>query len=159
MAIVEEINYVKLNEFENQISGNVKVGGYNMNDISPIKEGRCYKIKFEEKDINRLFLLGEVTFKDLTSEKNFKLSGLLDTVINIERVKYWIDAKLDLRISTKWSPVFVSPHIDGPFVTIDGNHRLMAHYNQHKTIERLNGYLFVHPNIQNWGFIPIEARK
>jgi len=158
MNIIEQIEYDKLKQFEDQIGGNVKVGGYEMDNICPINEGHCYQIKLQENDIDQLFLLGETTFKGLTHDKNYRLSGIIDSVKKLDRVKYWIDKKLDLRSSPEWSPVFVSPNTDGPIITIDGNHRLMAHYYQHKNIEGLQGYLFVHPNIQKWGFAPNDAR-
>lgn len=160
MNIISQIDYQRLKQFEKQIGGNVKVGGYGMDNLCPIEEGHCYQIKLQENDTNRLFLLGETTFKSLTYDKNYRLSDIIDDVKNLVRVKHWIDYKLDLRISVEWSPIFVCPDTNsGPIVTIDGNHRLIAHFHQHNTIEGLLGYLFVHPNIQQWGYIPNGARK
>ena len=159
MDIFNQIEYHQLKQFEDQIGGNVKVGGYEMDKICPIEEGHCYQIKLNERDTNHLFLLREPTFKNLTRDKNYLLSEIIDDVKKLDRVKYWLDNKLDLRLSPNWSPIFVCPDTDcGPIVTIDGNHRLMAHFHQYKTIEGLFGYLFVHPNIQKWDFIPKGAK-
>jgi len=160
MNIIGQIDYQCLKQFEKEIGGNVKVGGYGMDKLCQIEDGFCYQIKLQKDDINRVFLLGETTFTSLTPDKNYRLSDIIDDVKNLNRVKYWIDYKLDLRISKEWSPIFVCPDINsGPIVTIDGNHRLMAHFHEHNSIEGLFGYIFVHPNIQQWDFIPHEARK
>lgn len=37
MNIISQIEYHQLKQFEDQIGGNVKVGGYKMVDICPIK--------------------------------------------------------------------------------------------------------------------------
>jgi hypothetical protein len=158
MKIINQIEYNQLKQFEVQVGGNVKVGGYNMNNVCPIEEGQCYQIKLQDNDISRLFLLGEATFTKLTPAKNYRLSEIIDDVKNLPRVKYWIDKKLDLRLSPEWSPIFVSKDVKGPIITIDGNHRLMAHFHQHQAIEGLHGYLFVHPSIPKWDFIPVGAR-
>jgi hypothetical protein len=155
---VNQIEYNKLREFEDKIGGNVKVGGYKMDEICPVAEGLCYQIKLEESDTGRLFLLGEATFTHLTPTKDYLLTNISDDVKEMKRVKYWIDQKLDLRESPEWSPIFVAKDIESPIVTIDGNHRLMAHFNQHRTIEGLHGYLFIHQNIQKWGCIPKGAK-
>lgn len=160
MNIISRIEYQHLRQFEEQIGGNVKVGGYKMDEICPIEQGKCYQIRLHENETNRLFLLGEATFTSLTRDKNYRLSDIIDDVKYLDRVKYWIDYNLDLRLSQEWSPIFVCPNvINGPIVTIDGNHRLMAHFHMHKTIDGLNGYLFVHPNILQWGYIPNGARN
>lgn len=99
------------------------------------------KISLQEDDINRLFLLGEGTFSHLTLDQSYLISDLTDAILDLKRVKYWLNKQLDLRLSSEWSPIFVCPETDsGPIVTIDGNLRLMAHFHQHNTIEGLHGY-------------------
>ena len=130
-----------------------------MDTLCPIEEGLCYQIKLQENDTNRLFLLNEPTFTSFTRDKNYRLSDIIDDVKNSDRVKYWLDKEFDLRLSPEWSPIFVCPETNvGTIVTIDGNHRLTAHFHRHKTIEGLPGYLFVHQNIQKWCYIPNGAR-
>lgn len=128
-----------------------------MDKLCPINEGQCYQISLQENDIDRLRLLREPTFTPLTCNQTYRLSDLLLYKANkLPRVTYWLNKKLDLRNSQEWAPVFVSPSVDsGLIVAIDGNHRLMAHFLQHQSIEGVNGYLFIHPNIQLWGFMPL----
>lgn len=149
---IKSIEYQELKRFEDTIKGNVKVGGYEMDKVCPIPEGECYKIQLQEKDISRLYLLHEPTFTDLTFKRNYLLSGLnSEEAIKLDRVIYWLDRSLDLRLSPEWSPVFVSSDTENsPIITIDGNHRLMTHFHLHQKIEGLNGYLFVHPKIKVW---------
>lgn len=159
MKIINPIQYQQLRTFEERIGGNVKVGGYNMNLICPVEEGQCYQVTLEEGDLNRLFLLGEATFTNLTENRNYRLAGLTSAVEGLHRVKYWLDQNLDLTKVPEWAPVFVTWDIEkSPIITIDGNHRLMAHFKQYHTIEGLPGYLFVHHNIHKWGFVPSEAK-
>jgi len=156
MIITQTVEYQELRKFEELIGGNVKIGGYDMDKISPVSEGQCYKIHLQEPDISRLYLLREPTFTNLTFHKDYLLAGLnSDEAAKLDRVKYWLNKSLDLRLSPEWSPIFVSRNIENsPIVTIDGNHRLMAHFLQHGKIQELNGYLFVHPSIEKWGFMP-----
>lgn len=156
VIIVEQIEYSILRDFENSIPNiNVRVGGYEMDSICPINEGKCYKIKLQESDLNRLFILGDPSFTNLTSNKNYRLSGLIPEVAEQEiKTRTSLDVILDLRESHKLAPVFVSRNLDsGLVVTIDGNHRLMGHFLRNKSIEGVNGFLFVHPNVEKWGFI------
>ena len=41
MNIISRIEYQHLRQFEEQIGGNVKVGGYKMDKLCPIEEGYC----------------------------------------------------------------------------------------------------------------------
>lgn len=154
--IIKPIAYTELEQFEDKIAGNVRVGGYKMDRLCPIETGTCYQISLNASEIDRVRLLREVTFTELTQHQNYYLSGLLpDKAIALPRVKYWFDRELNLSQSPEWSPVFVSPNLDaGLIVAIDGNHRLMAHYIRHQSVEGVPGYLFVHPNLQTWDFMP-----
>jgi hypothetical protein len=153
------IDYQKLKQFEDSIGGNVKVGGYEMDKPCPVATGNCYQIELETADIDKIFLLNEKTFTNLTSNRNYKLSEIVDSVNELERVNRWVDWKLNLRDSPDWSPVFVSQSIEnGSLITIDGNHRLVAHFLQHRNVDGVHAYLFVHHNINEWVFIPALAK-
>ena len=129
-----------------------------MDKICPIVEGTSYQTNLEESDKDRVFLLNEPTFKHFTENENFRLSEIIPNVKKVDRVNYWLNEKLDLRNSPEWSPVLVSPSVScGPY--IDGNHRLSAHWLQHKTIDGIHCYIFEHSRIMEWGFIPKEAKN
>ena len=134
------------------------IGGYGIDKICPIAEGSCYQITLQEGDGGHLFLLGESTFKNLTTSKDYLLTNIVDDVKELERVKYWLDKKLDLTKALEWAPIFVAKGIGSPLITIDGNNRLMAHFHQYKRIDGVQGYLFTHNNILNWLFIPTGAK-
>lgn len=40
------------------------------------------------------------------------------------------------------------------YYAIDGNNRLQAHYLSHRSIESVPAFLCVHPEVQNWAYIP-----
>jgi hypothetical protein len=159
MKSIVEINYNELRQFEESVEANVKVGGYGMDKISPIEEGKCYRIILKAEDINRIFLLKEPTFTNFTINRNFMIADVTEKVDEVERVRYWLDRGLDLRNAPEWAPVFVSRNIEnGSFTIIDANHRMTAHYRQHKIVDEVAAYVFTHSNINQWWGIPDLAK-
>jgi hypothetical protein len=62
--MISQIEYSQLRQFEDQIGGNVKVGGYIMDEICPIEHGKCYQIRLQADDISRIFLNHQTTCKN-----------------------------------------------------------------------------------------------
>ena len=88
------------------------------------------------------------------------LSDTNDDALTEDRVIYWLAKKLDLSESDEWSPVFITPNHDTrALVAIDGNHRLMAHYLTHRSVEGVHAYLFSHPKTAVWDWFPHYARE
>lgn len=156
-AIIIDCNVVS--EFESRINGSIQINHESLIAMCPISEGQCYKVVLHYTDINRVFLLYAPNLTNLTINRNYQLNETIEEAGNEPRVQYWLDRNIDLSTSDSWAPVFVSPNLDtGSLVAIDGNHRLMAHFLTHKSIQGLQAYLFVHPNITNWKWFPPHAK-
>jgi len=153
MELIKSITISEIRSFEEKINGNVRIGGYDMEQIAPIEEGKLSQIALSNEDLNRLYLLKEPTFKDFTKTGDYKLENIIPEVCREkQRVKYWIDQNIDLSINNDWAPVLISNSFEsGKIVIIDGNHRATAHFIQHKSINGAFAYLFEHHNVYNWG--------
>jgi hypothetical protein len=159
MKDIIQIEYEKLKKFEHKIDGNVKIGGYDMDKICPVSEGKCYKVTLEDSDLDRVYLLRDPTFTNLTKNRDYRFSDLQDVAREEARVKHLLEKNIDLSVNSDWAPVFVCPDIgNGALIAIDGNHRLMAHFLLRGSIANLMAYVYVHENILQWGFIPKAAR-
>ena len=80
MKLIKSISISEFRSFEEKINGNVRVGGYDMERIAPIKEGKLSQISLSKDDLSRLYLLKEPTFKDFTRTGDFKIENIIPDV-------------------------------------------------------------------------------
>ena len=154
MKNINPIPYGVLKAFEKEINGDVQTDNHKLDECCPPNQSTCYGIVFEEADQDKIFLIHVTGFINLTSSDSFKLIDVNSSAGEVPRVKYWVDRGIDLSANANWAPVFVSAKLESPLIAIDGNHRLMAHFLTHRSIEGIRAYLYVHSNISQWGLNP-----
>jgi hypothetical protein len=159
MKDIKKVDISHAQNHEESTSANVRLGGYKMYEHCPTNEVQCYRVVLEDKDIDRIFLLNEVTFVKLTTGQTFKLSDLTHDAKTLNRVNSFLKDGVDLRSHPGLELILVCEDLDtGSLTTIDGNHRLMAHYLTFGSVQEVPAYVYIHTNMNKWYFIPPLAR-
>lgn len=136
-------------------------------DLPSHKDGHWhgYKVTLNSDDLDRVILWWEN--QNHTKNKTCKVADLLPSAKNLERVQSFIvgsDAKglspLGLRSADGMEPCVVASSIDDDFLyVIDGNHRLIAHWLQGRSLDDVTIYVAVHDNLKSWVYIPSYWKK
>jgi hypothetical protein len=138
---------------------NVRLGGYGMDGHWPLAEVICMHVTLSGCDLERLFVLPD--FKGCTWNHSCQLVDINDSALAVamERQAAKATNDLDLTVRSQLELVLVGIDVShGPLVTVDGNHRLLAHYTRHRSIDGVPAYVGIHPNMHNWPFVPPLAR-
>jgi hypothetical protein len=155
-ATLEEIR-----NHEERTNANVRIGGYEMEEHCPTGEIQYFHVELTSSDLARVFLLGEQTFAPHTKGRSFKLVDITSTAESMAMARRPAGEvnRVDLHVDSGLEPVLVSNNLEcGPLVTIDGNHRLTAHYARSGTIDGVKVFVAVHSNMLAWDFVPPLAR-
>jgi hypothetical protein len=158
-AIINSISIEEIRQLENSTNANIRIGSYGMDSVSPTEEIFFYYSRLQPEDISRIYLLND--FRHCTNQESCRLSDLHERalVTAMERVPQLAENKIDLRNVVHKEPVLVGVDLhQGGLTVIDGNHRLMAHYLRHGSVESVGVILAIHRSIVNWAFIPRIAR-
>lgn len=146
---------------EQRVNANVRIGGYNMDKLCPTTEFQYFHMELESSDLARVFLLWERTFVSQTQGNSCKLVDITTTAesMAMQRRPTGEVNGVDLINCSGLEPVFVTDDLEyGPLVTIDGNHRLTAHYSRFRRIDNVKVFVGVHPSVLGWEFIPPLAK-
>ena len=139
---------------EHATYANVRLGGYWMNLLAPLDEMSCHYVTLDHLDAQRMFLLQD--FRFCTTNISCRVTDLLPEgqAVAMEAAPHLPDNQLDLRKQRGLELLLVGLSFDSPLLVIDGNHRTMAHWYRHGSLEGVNAYLGLHPRIIDWEFIP-----
>lgn len=138
---------------------NARLGGYGMDEHCPLAEIVCMHVTLSECDLQRLFVLPD--FRKHTRNHSCQLVDVNDSALTaaMERQPVEMQNELDLTTRTRLELVLVGTDVnERPLVTVDGNHRLLAHYIRHHSVDGVPAYIGIHPNMYNWRFVPSLAR-
>ena len=145
----------EIQSHEFAIRANARLGGYGMYEHCPITEIVCMHATLSEFDVKRLFVLPE--FRKHTRDHSCRLVDMNESALAIamERQPAGTQNELDLTTRSRLELVLVGTDMkEGPLIAVDGNHRLIAHYIRHGSIEGVPVYIGIHPNMYNWSFVP-----
>lgn len=152
----------EISSLDDATNANVRLGGYDMDKLFPVTEIECFHMELSEEDVHRIFLLYEATFIPHTKHGTCKIVDILSTAEEMatSRLRSGTKNELDLSVTIAQEPVFVTTNVaKNPFVAIDGNHRLTAHFAQHRSVNGVKVFVAVHKRMFDWHFIPPLARK
>ena len=161
MNSVEKVPLEAVRDHENSTGANVRLGGYDMQLVSPPSEFRVFKATLADADTPRLFLLGITEFAVCTRNQTCRIADLIpEDALRISRVDSFVSGRVDLPSRQDLALLIVAAEFDsGPMIIIDGNHRAMAQYATWQSMEGMPAFLCIHPNIFNWNkFVPNMAR-
>lgn len=159
MTIVEPVTLATVQAHEQATAANVRLGGYHMDLVSATSEFQLFRATLEDVDLGRLFLLGLDEFAVCTGGKSCRMPDLLPVAALLPRVAPFIRDRIDLPARPDRALLIVSPDPHaGPLVLTDGNHRAMAYFSMHKSMQGVPAFVCVHPRIRGWNFLPPLAR-
>ncbi len=156
---IRKATHGEIQNLEQRTNANVRIGGYDMDQLCPTKEIQFFHIELTSSDLARIFLLWE--FFPHTNGNSCKLVDINATAesMAMERRPTGDVNSVDLINVSGFEPVLVTNNLEcGPLVTIDGNRRLTAHYVRAGTIDGAKVYVGVHANMLGWKFVPPQAR-
>lgn len=138
---------------------NARLGGYGMDEHCPLAEIVCMHVTLSEYDLERMFVLPD--FRKYTRNHSCRLVDVNDAtlLVAMERQPAGAQNELDLTTRNRMELVLVGTDLNQrPLIAVDGNHRLLAHYIRHRSIDGVPAYVGIHPNMYNWPFVPSLAR-
>lgn len=160
MLIKGEVDISVIQRHEETTASNARLGYYHMDCHCPTNEFRCFRVGLEQQDEDNLFLLGLTEFVNQTQSQSCRLRDVVRDASSIRRVESFITARLDLRSGIGLELVLVGSDLHGaPLVIIDGNHRAIAQYLTHGSVDGVPAFVCVHPAIRHWPFVPPLAQK
>lgn len=153
MQIISEISV-------DQVVSQLKQNGTSVGLPEFAGEYRCYRGILSDGDLPGLVMWFEN--EKHTEAGSCLLPDLHESRREAPRVASFIHgnpqkgfAPADLRTLPGREPVLLGFRSDVPFFyAIDGNNRLQAHYLTHRSVEGVPVFLCVHPEVQNWAYIP-----
>lgn len=141
------------------MEANACLGGYGMDEHCPLAEIVCMHVALSECDLKRLFVLPD--FRKHTRNHSCRLVDADDSALAVamEGQPSGTHNELDLTTRNQLELVLVGTDLnERPLIAVDGNHRLLAHYIRHRSIEGVPAYIGIHPNMYNWSYVPLLAR-
>lgn len=161
MNSIDPITIDYLRTHEQATNANVRLGGYKMDEQFPTAEIKCYRVELDGNDLERLFVLWD--FAAATEHKSCRLVDVLQTqghATAMENVPQNTENDLNLATSDCIEPILMTTDLATGSLTItDGNHRMMAHYLGRSSVDGVCAYVAVHPMMNQWGCIPLPARR
>lgn len=161
MNIVSSITIDEMRGHEVATNANVRLGGYAMDELFPVDEILMYRVTFETGDLARLFVLWDLS--RATLERSCQLADTLPAeglVLAMERIPDNSVNEINLAISTGREPVLVTNNLhSGALTVIDGNHRILAHFIRHQSINGVSALVAQHANMHTWPYVPRSARE
>lgn len=165
MLDIREANILEIQHLENFTNASVRIGNHCMEDYAPTSEFLFYRVILEKSDTDRMFVLFETGLTKQTLGQTCRLKDIVSSSENIERVKQAINGGnsfskgVDLKSDPNMELELVASELyNVPLTIIDGNHRAIAHYIIHGSVQGVPAYICVHKNISKWPYIPPGAR-
>ena len=126
--------------------------------MPPPEEFQTERATLEDSDLDRVFAIPE--FGRHTTGGSCRIRDIEKSALSDPRVQQFMEPPIDLRIAPKLELlIFAADPETWPLVVVDGNHRLIAHYWNHRSIEGVPVFICSHPKVATWGFCPPTARQ
>lgn len=129
----------------------------------------CYKVKVQESDFNKLYLVGNfhnVTsgtckLKDVDADavQNQEAEGRSMRLESLMNGGQKFQNGISLLYNNGFEPVLVGNDFNGKLLFTDGSHRAIAHFIQHGNLNDIEVYVCIHPNIVNYSFYKHVAKS
>jgi hypothetical protein len=163
MEAIKNIHLDQVRQLLERHNSNMRFNNYHLPDFCPENEFQCYKVTFDDEDIDRMSLVEN--FKDV-SNKTCKLKEINRSAVLAQkeedrglRVKRLMDGGdqfergVNLITDQGFEIVLVGRNLcKGSLLIIDGSHRAIAHYLNYGTLQGVSAFICVHNNIAKWGF-------
>lgn len=154
-----ELSLIQNNEEFND--SNIRLDRYEIPNFCPSTEVECYQVILEKGDLERIFILFESGFNNLTNNNTFRLSDLIpDEAQKKSRVLSFLDDRdFDLCSRPERTIILFGTNLETSSLTaMDGNHRLMAHFINNNNIDGVPAFIYIHRKINKFIFTPPLAR-
>lgn len=159
MIVEEEVDIATVRRHEQDTNSAVRLGTHNLDRICETSQFRCCRVQLEWFDSDRLYLLRTPDFVSVTRNQSCRLSDVLPDASAIQRVVSFTSVGIDLRLFPCLALVLVATDLHGvPLIAIDGNHRAIAQFLTHKTVDGVPAFVCIHPGIDQWGYVPPLAQ-
>jgi len=132
------------------------------NDLPSLHDGRWdgYNVILDSEDLDRIILWWEN--KKYTKNETCKVVDLLPCAKTLERVRSFAEGRnangllpINLKSAARMELCMVADSINGDFLyVIGGNHRLIAHWFQERSLDGVPAYVAVHKGLKGWAYIP-----
>jgi len=155
---LREVTLAEVRQHEAASDANIRLGGYTMDEYCPISEIRCFHVRLEAQDTERIFLLND--FGERTKDGSCRLIDLDETAGTIEKVRSLMNSAIDLRICSGLEIIAVCSDVErAAIVVADGNHRAIAQYGTYGSLAYIPAYICIHPKMDDWPHVPQKARE
>jgi hypothetical protein len=159
---LQVVNEVEISAIQNHLH-NLGTGVLlEKNNLPSLDDGQWhgYKVILDCKDIDRIILWWEN--EKYTQHRTCRVTDLLPFAKTLERVQSFIvgcDARgfppIDLKSGAGMELCMIADSISGDFLyVIDGNHRLIAHWFQGRSLDGVPSYVAAHEGLKSWAYIP-----
>ena len=162
MKIIRPIDIDLIRDRDIKNCASVQLGNHCMEDYVATTDFKCFEVRLEEYDINRLFIIYEKNLAPLTSGSSCRLIDIIpEKAKEVERVKSFLNDSFNLLEKTEFEPILVGWDIqESPLIIIDGNHRVISHYIKNNNITDLIVFVCINnQDLKSWMFVPPDARK
>jgi hypothetical protein len=161
MRVIHPETIDTLREHEKAIKANATIDGYGLDAICPTAEFQIFRGECDHSDLSSVYLLGE--FAKHTTENTGLARDIITESLSDKAKRtlaYYASITLDARCNESLAPILVAPDPTiGPFIAIDGNHKLIHHVVTHGSLASILPFVCVHHRVLEWGFVPHHARR
>jgi hypothetical protein len=153
MQNLKTVELSAVQERERSTKANITVGGYHL----PLAEQfRNHWALLDDSDLDRLFLIPE--FGKHTAADSCLLRDIAESALSDSRVRQFLTPPINLQVAANLELLaFTVDPEKSPLVVGDGNHRIIAHFWTHQSVEGVPIFICSHPAVANWGFCPTLA--
>jgi hypothetical protein len=155
MQNLKTVELSVVQERERSTNANIRVGGYG---LPPAEQFRNHWALLNDSDLDRLFLIPE--FGKHTAGNSCLLKDITESALSDPRVRQFLTTPINLQIAPNLDLLTFTVHPEkSPLVVGDGNHRVIAHFWTHWSVEGVPILICSHPEVAKWGFCPTPARS
>jgi hypothetical protein len=161
MKIISEVPVTEVESVLAKHNSNVRFDNYDMPKCCPLDDFKCFKIRLEPGDIDRLYLVGNFakvtagTCKIINVDQAAVLkqeaegrSARLNTLMNGDD---HFKKGVNLLEDEGFEPVLVGKALEkGSLLFIDGSHRAIGHFIRLGNLLDIEVYVCIHANIVNY---------
>lgn len=161
MQLVKAVTVQEIEVMLTKHNSNIRLHNYGMPDCCPENELECFKVKFEQNDLGRLYLVGnfanvtagtcKLSLLDAHAVQNQIAEGRSDRIRSFMSGGDEFQEGIDLLQADGFEPVLVGPNLEnGKLLFIDGSHRAIAHFICHGNLNEVRAYACIHPNFKKY---------
>jgi hypothetical protein len=170
MELITQVSFIEVENVLNKHDSNIRFYNYDMPECCPSNEFLCYKVKLQESDIDRLYLVGnfhnvtsgtcKIKNVDAHAVQSQEAEGRSMRLESLMNGGHKFQNGINLLDNDGFEPVLVGNDLyNGKVLFIDGSHRAIAHFIKHGNLSAIEVYVCIHPNIVNYSFYKHVARS